>query len=229
MVESREPVSAFAAHAVLVAAVAAVATLTTVVIRRYPQAASGPGTLLYGSLLALLLAGYLAATVQLTRISPVGVRCALPAGLVTAALWTLATPAGSRYHLSPTWLATLYAAGLVVAFTAPPLLVAGYLTRRTGAVGQGILAGAATGMYAALVNLIGGLALVLAMPERVPFDSDVLIRHNTAADILGANVGEDLVLFIALLLIWPLAGALLGVAGSAFTLPRRNGLPTTSR
>ncbi len=146
---------AVALFAVVVAAVVAVAALTVVVIRRYPQAASGSGTLLYGSLIALLAGAHVA--------------------------------------------------------------------RRTGAVEQGLLAGTATGMYAALANLIGGLILVLALPGRVPFDSDVLRRHHTPAAILGANVGEDLVLFIGLLLVWPLVGLVLGAAGSGFATLARPG------
>jgi hypothetical protein len=214
----RAPVVVYAA---VVGAAAAVAVLTAVVIRQYPQAASGAGAPLYGSVLALLLAGYVVATVLLTRTGPDVARYALVGGLVSAALWTLAIPAGSLYRVSPAWLAGLYYAGLAAAFLGPPLLVAASLARRTGAAEPGILAGAATGMYAALSNLVGGLVLVLAMPERVPFDSDVLARHHTAADILGANVGEDLVLFIGLLVVWPLIGAVAGAVGTATALARR--------
>jgi len=46
-------------------------------------------------------------------------------------------------------------------------------------------------------------------------DDDLLARHHTPAEILGANVGEDLVLYVLLLLAWPVAGALLGLLGSA--------------
>jgi hypothetical protein len=78
-----------------------------------------------------------------------------------------------------------------------------------------VLTGAATGMYAALANLIGGLILVLALPGRVPMDDDVLARHHTPADILGANVGEDLVVYVFLLIAWPVAAAFLGMLASA--------------
>jgi hypothetical protein len=211
---------------VLIAAVAAVAVLSAVVIRRYPQAAAGAGAPLYGSVLALLLAGYLVAAVLLARVGRDVARYAFVGGLASAALCTLCAPAGSLYHLSPAWLNGIYHAGIAAAFLGPPLLVAAYLARRQGSAELGILAGAATGMYAALANLIGGLVLVLALPERVPFDSDVLIRNHTAADILGANVGEDLVLYIGLLVIWPLIAAIAGAGGAATALARRS--PTTN-
>ena len=203
-----------ATQVVVTTAVAAVAALTAVVIGRYPEAASGSGAPLYGTLLALLLAGYLVVSVLLARTDPVAARHALVAGLVSGALWTLGAPAGARYDVSSPWLGVLYGAGLVVALVAPPLLVAVRPTRRDGAVERGVLAGAATGMYAALANLLGGLALVLALPERVPIDSAVLARHDTAAAILAASVGEDLVSFVGLLLLWPIAAAgLAAVAG----------------
>lgn len=83
-----------AAPVAVVGGVAAVAVLTAVVVRRYPQAAAGAGAPLYGSVLALLLAGYVLATVLLSRTGPDVARYALVGGLVSAALWTLGIPAG---------------------------------------------------------------------------------------------------------------------------------------
>ncbi len=199
----------------MVAAVLAVAVLTMANMIRYPAITSGIGTVIYSALLVAVLAVDLGVTVVLTRTGSPAVRYGMLAGLVTAALWTLGTPAGNRYHLTAPWLGALYDAGLVVVFTAPLCLAGWLVARRTGALDQGVLAGMLTGVYASVANLLSGLVLVIAMPQRVPFDSDVLRHHHTPADILAGNVGEDLVVFIGLLLIWPVLGALLGTLGGA--------------
>jgi len=198
----------------VVGGVAAVAGLMVPVFVRYPQVGQGSGTPLYLGLTAVLLAGYVAATFAITRRFPGVARDAAVAGGIAALLWTLGTPAGGRYHTEGS-MAMLYGIGLAVAFAGPPILVAARRARRGAPLERGVLIGAATGMYAALVNLIGGLILVQALPARVPMDDDVLARHHTPAEILGANVGEDLVLYVLLLLAWPVAGALLGLLGSA--------------
>ncbi|OLB75251.1 MAG: hypothetical protein AUI14_21380 [Actinobacteria bacterium 13_2_20CM_2_71_6] len=163
----------------VVAALVAVGVLLGVVAWRYPEAVSGAGTPIYGTLLVLLLAGYLVATVRLTRAGTAPMRYGMLAGLVAAVLWTLGNPAGGTYDVSMPWLRVLYDVGLVLAFTVAPVVAAALAVRRTPAVEHGVLAGAVTGMTAALVNLIGGLVLVLVLPGRVPFDSDVLRRHHT--------------------------------------------------
>jgi hypothetical protein len=197
-----------------VGAVAAVGGLLVPVFVRYPQVGQGAGTPLYLGVTAVLLAGYLAATFALTRRAPGVARDAAVAGLAAAALWTLGTPAGGRYHLQGS-IGVLYGIGLAVAFAGPPILAAARRARRGATLERGVLTGAATGMYAALANLIGGLILVLALPGRVPMDDDVLARHHTPADILGANVGEDLVVYVFLLIAWPVAAAFLGMLASA--------------
>jgi hypothetical protein len=205
----------------MVAAVLAVAVLTVANMIRYPAITAGVGTVIYSTLLVVMLAVDLGLTVLLTRTGSPAVRYGMLAGLVTAALWTAGTPAGNRLHLSAPWLDALYNAGLVLVFTAPLCLAGWLVARRTGALEQGVLTGIMTGVYAAVANLIGGLVLVIALPERVPFDSDVLRHHHTPADILAGNVGEDLVVFIGLLLIWPMLGALLGTLGGALgSMPR---------
>jgi hypothetical protein len=256
--------SAWTLRMVVVGAVAAVAGLVAVVFDRYPQAGEGAGTVLYIGLTMVVLAAYLVATFRLTsgRLTPAHGRSAssragqlpavaLGAGLLSALVWTLGTPAGGLYHVDGP-LVALYAIGLAVAFAGPPAVAGAIVTRRTEAgasadgrsassrasadgrsassrasadgrsassraVEQGIVAGAAAGMFAALANLIGGLILVVALPGRVPMDTDVLARHHTAQDILGANVGEDLVLYVGLLLAWPVAGALLAALAGAAT------------
>jgi hypothetical protein len=101
-----------------------------------------------------------------------------------------------------------------------PALLAGRLSAwRTGMVEQAVLAGAATGAVAALANLVGGLVLVLALPGRVPTDSDVLAHHHAPDAILGANVGDDLVVFILLLLAWPVVGTAFGAIGGIRRAP----------
>jgi hypothetical protein len=206
---------AVAAHAVIVGALIAVVALTFVVVARYPQVVTGSGTPIFATLLVVILTGYLAATLLLTRTLTAAVRYALPAGLTTAMLWTLEKPAGGTYHVTQPWLYALYLVGLVVAFAGGPLVAGTLVARRTGALETGVATAAATGMYAALANLIGGLVLVMLLPEYVPFDSDVLRRHHTPASILGANVGENLVVFIGLLVLWPLVGMILGTVGGA--------------
>jgi len=199
----------------MVAAVLAVAVLTVANMIRYPAITSGFGTVIYSTLLVVVLAVDLGLTVLLTRAGSPAVRYGMLAGLVTAALWTLGTPAGNKFHVSAPWLDALYNAGLVAVFTVPLCVAGWFVARRTGALEQGVLTGIMTGAYAAVANLIGGLILVIALPGRVPFDSDVLRHHQTPADILAGNVGEDLVVFIGLLLLWPMLGALLGTLGGA--------------
>jgi hypothetical protein len=198
----------------VVGGVAAVAGLMVPVFVRYPQVGQGAGTPIYLGLTAVLLAGYLAATFAITRRFPGVARDAAVAGVAAALLWTLGTPAGARYDVDGA-TALVYGTGLAIAFAGPPILVAARRARRGAPLERGVLIGAATGMYAALVNLIGGLILVQALPGRVPMDDDVLARHHTPAEILGANVGEDLVLYVLLLIAWPVAGALLGLVASA--------------
>jgi hypothetical protein len=199
--------------------VLAVGLLVGLVLHRYPEAGSGSGTAIYSTLLTLLLAGYVLATVLLTRRYTVGAGYGLVAGLGTAALWTLAVPAGGAYHVDQPWLSALYGLGLVLVFTVPALLAGLLSARRTGMVEQAVLAGTATGMVAALANLAGGLVLVLALPGRVPTDSDVLAGHHTPDAILAANVGEDLVVFILLLIAWPVVGTALGAIGGIRRAP----------
>lgn len=219
---TRELVMTRAAIRTVVAGlVLAVGVLTTLVIDRYPEVASGRGTPLYTTLLGVVLAGYVLATVLLTRRYAVGAGYGLVAGLATAVLWTVGLPAGGAYHPGSPWLGALYGLGLVLVFTVPAVLAGLRSVRRTTMVEQGVLAGAATGAVAALTNLVGGLVLVLVLPERVPADSDVLATHHTPDAILGANVGEDLVLFILLLVVWPVVGTALGTLGGAVAGMRR--------
>lgn len=219
---ARELVMTRAAIRTVVAGlVLVVAVLTRLVIDRYPEVVSGGGTVLYSTLLSVALAGYVVATVLLTRRHAVGAGYGLVAGLVTAVLWTLGLPAGGAYHPGSPWLGALYGLGLVLVFTVPAVLAGLRSARRTGMVEQGVLAGAATGVVAALTNLVGGLVLVLVLPDRVPPDSDVLATHHTPAAVLGANVGEDLVVFILLLVVWPVVGTALGTLGAAVAGTRR--------
>ncbi|HKD97169.1 MAG TPA: hypothetical protein VKB69_06135, partial [Micromonosporaceae bacterium] len=210
----------------VISAVAAVAVLAFVVVDRYPQVGQGAGTPLYVGLTVLLLSAYVVATYTLTRVDRVAATWGLVAGVLGAALLTLGMPAGGTYHVSGPLL-LVYGAGLVAAFAGPPAVVAALVTRRDRSVQRGILAGAATGMYAALANLVGVLVLVMALPGRVPMDSDVLALHHTAADILGANVGEDLAVYVALLLGWPVVAVVLATAASSLaslrTPPRAAG------
>jgi len=213
-------------RAIMAGALGVTVVLVAAVIEQYPQAVSGSGTPIYATMLSLVLAGYAVATVLLTRVDLLAVRWAMPAGLVAAVLWTLGMPVGGAYRLSMPWLDLFYAVGLVVAFTAAPVVAAAMVARRTGAVERVVLTGAATGMYAALANLIGGLILVLVLPGRVPLDPSVLNHYHTPTDILGASVGEDLVPYVLLLLGWPLVGTFLGIIGNAIgmMLPRPEAL-----
>lgn len=195
-------------------AAAAVAALTAMVGNRYPQVFDGAGTPIFVALLVMLLAGYAVATWLLPRTAGP----ALIGGVAAAALWTAGTPAGSTYHLHGGWPTVLYGAALVAAFAGPPAVVAALAARRRD-IPAGIAAGALAGGYAALANLIGGLILVMALPGRVPADSDVLARYHTAAEILGANVGEDLAGFVMLMIGWPAAGLLIATVVSLATPP----------
>jgi hypothetical protein len=209
--------------AVLGAAIV-VAVLTIAVGARYPQAFDGPGTPIFVALLVLLLAGYATVTWWSTRNGPLIAGSALIGGVIAAVLWTLGRPAGGTYDLHSGWPTVLYTVGLVVAFAGPPAIVAASVARRHDTA-AGVVAGALTGAYAALANLIGGLVLVMAMPGRVPADSDVLARYHTTAEILGANVGEDLAGFVLAMIGWPAAALLIGIIASVLARSIRQAAP----
>jgi len=210
--------------AVVTAAIAVIA-LAVRVCQIYPQVLRGAGTSLYIGLLATVLAAYTFVTWLLTSAGRSIAGPALIGGATAAALWTAALPAGAMYSTPGGWPTALYAIGLTVAFAAPAAIVAAVVTRQRDAM-WGSLAGALTGGYAAVANLVGGLILVMALPNRVPADSDVLARYHTPSDILGATVGEDLAVFVALMIAWPIVGLLVGLAASAAVTDRRR--PTAS-
>jgi hypothetical protein len=191
----------------------AVAALTIAVGTHYPQVFDGAGTPIFVALLVLLLAGYATATWLLTRTGSAIAGPALIGGVIAAALWTVGAPAGGTYDMRNGWPTVLYTIGLVLAFAGPPAIAAAFVARRHD-LAAGIAAGALTGGYAALANLVGGLILVMAVPGRVPADSDVLAHYHTATEILGANVGEDLAGFIMLMIGWPAAGLLISTIAS---------------
>jgi hypothetical protein len=210
----RQPSGGRYARPLVLAGIVATGALTLTVIMRYPYVASGAGTVIYTTLLVVALAGYLLFAL---RISVPG---GTLAGVLAGALLTLGMPAGSGYRLTPSGLELGYRVALVLAVLALPALAAARTARRTGRYEDGLLAGMWSGMVAALVNLVAGLALVLLLPSRVPMDSDVLRRAHTAADILAGNVGEQLVVYIGLLVVWPVFAGALGTAGSALGVLR---------
>jgi hypothetical protein len=187
-----------------------VIALSATILLRYPRAAGGDGGILYSAILALLLAGYLAAAWLLTSGE------ALPGRVAALRRATVAGDAAAvvlAFGLNFSTATRVWY--LAVAVTLPPLIAAFTVVRSTGRLETGILTGAWTGMTAAMANLMLGMVLILALPSRVPMDSDVLRHNNTAADILAANIGESLVGYILFLAAGPALGVLFGLLGTA--------------
>jgi hypothetical protein len=207
---------------VTIAGVVAAALLVTYVVVRYPAAASGDGGPVYLTLTAVLLAGYALTAVLLTRRAGHARRAELGAvlrrgtayGAAAGVLaWTAAVPFGGITAGHVWVLDALYRLAVLAVVVATAAVVA---TRTRNAV-----AGLWTGMVGALTLFLLGVGASAAFAGRLPVDSDVLAhRPATAAttEILGANVGETVVVYVLALVAGPLLGAVAGSVGQAIAL-----------
>jgi hypothetical protein len=189
--------------------------------------------------IAAYLAGVFAVTARRAPARPAALGTGTLAGGLGGLILYALPPKGSSMNLPSGWLASSYEVARVLAV---PLVVAaavaagmkaarrsGRPSRRRSRVDiparQGLIAGACTGVAAAMVVSILGMATIALVPQDARNLEWVLPGQHVQPGTLYAfevSVSQAAVGFLLVLLIFPLIGAGLGAWGGLYGEQRRN-------
>ena len=174
--------------------------------------------------MALYAAGILWMTARrVSKISPaaqaVGGGCAVVGGLAVYGL----SPTGRTWDAGWGWLNTVIGLAVVLVVLGTPMVAGGWAAARSRAstpsedwLKQGILAGTVVGAVGALLITVLTIPTMLVFPDRVPLkwaNPSPLVPHGTVFEI-QMSLGDAAVGYLVWLLLGPLLGATLGLAGA---------------
>lgn len=197
------------------------------------------GEAIFLLIIAAYIAGVFAVTARHAPARPAALGTGTLAGGMAGLILYALPPRGSSLNLPSGWLASGYEIARVLAV---PLVVtaavmagmkaarrsARLTRRRSGAdipARQGLVAGACTGVAAAMVVSILGMTTIALVPQDARILEWTLPGQHLQPGSLYAfevSVSQAAVGFLLVLLIFPLLGAGLGAWGGLYGTPRRN-------
>ncbi len=197
------------------------------------------GEAIFLLIIAAYLAGVFAVTARRAPARPAALGTGTLAGALVGLILYALPPKGSSMNLPSGWLASGYEIARVLAV---PLVVAaavlagmkaarrsGRPSRRRSPVDiparQGLIAGACTGVAAAMIVSILGMATIVLVPQDARNLEWTLPGQHLQPGTLYAfevSVSQAAVGFLLVLLIFPLIGAGLGAWGGLYGEQRRN-------
>jgi hypothetical protein len=175
-------------------------------------------------------AGILATTTRRSAATSATLAIGAGSGLLGGIILYGLTPYSGRLHFANPWAGAAYNIGLILVVIGVPVLTGAVAAARPEAsvptetvdppvarARQGALAGALCGAVVVLAMSTLTLTTLLIVPERVSVEwanPDRNVPHGTPEEI-RMSVGDDVVKYLNLLMLGPIAGAMLGAVGAA--------------